>query len=44
MNLVGVGAGIAGLAGFLFVLNMVLTLVRGKRTEDPELLVPSGVA
>ena len=44
MNLVGVGASIAGLAGALFVVNMVLTLLRGKRTEDPEQLVPSGVA
>ena len=44
MNLVGVGAGIAGVAGFLFVLNMVLTLLAGRRTEDPELLAPSGVA
>jgi cytochrome c oxidase subunit 1 len=44
MNLVGVGASIAGLAGGLFILNIVLTLLRGERTEDPELLVPSGVA
>ena len=44
MNLVGVGAGIAGLAGALFIVNMVLTLLRGRRTEDPALLTPSGVA
>lgn len=44
MNLVGVGAGLAGTAGFLFILNIVLTLLRGRRTEDPELLVPAGVA
>jgi cytochrome c oxidase subunit 1 len=44
MNLVGVGAGIAGLAGALFILNMVMTLLRGERTDDPERLVPSGVA
>lgn len=44
MNLVGVGASIAGVAGFLFILNMVLTLLRGRRTEEPELLVPTGVA
>lgn len=43
MNLVGVGAGIAGVAGLLFILNMVLTLLAGRRTEDPESLVPSGV-
>ena len=44
MNLVGVGAGLAGIGGFLFVLNMVLTLLRGRRTDDPTLLAPSGVA
>jgi cytochrome c oxidase subunit 1 len=44
MNLVGAGAGIAGIAGFLFILNMVLTLVAGKRTDDPDRLVPSAVA
>jgi cytochrome c oxidase subunit 1 len=44
MNLVGVGASLAGLGGLLFILNMVLTLLRGRRTEDPELLVPSAVA
>jgi cytochrome c oxidase subunit I len=43
MNLVGVGAAVAGVAGFLFVLNMVLTLVIGKRTDDPERLAPAGV-
>ncbi|MEX2646662.1 MAG: cbb3-type cytochrome c oxidase subunit I [Gaiellaceae bacterium] len=43
MNLVGIGAGLAGIAGFLFILNMVLTLLRGKRTEDPALLIPAGV-
>jgi cytochrome c oxidase subunit 1 len=44
MNLVGAGAGIAGLAGVLFILNMVLTLLRGERTDDPERLAPSGAA
>jgi cytochrome c oxidase subunit I len=44
MNLVGVGAAIAGIAGFLFILNMVLTLVVGRRTDDPDRLVPSGLA
>ena len=44
MNLVGIGAGIAGTAGALFILNMVLTLLRGRRTEDPALLAPSGIA
>jgi heme/copper-type cytochrome/quinol oxidase subunit 1 len=43
MNLVGIGAGLAGIAGFLFVLNMVLTLLAGRRTEEPEQLVPAGV-
>jgi hypothetical protein len=44
MNLVGVGAALAGTGGTLFILNMVLTLLRGRRTEDPLRLAPSGVA
>lgn len=44
MNLVGVGASLAGLGGALFIVNMVLTLLVGRRTEDPERLVPSAVA
>ena len=35
---------LAGTAGALFIVNMVLTLLRGRRTEDPALLAPSGVA
>ena len=41
MNIAGVGGGLASLAGALFIVLMVLTLVRGKRTDDPERLVPS---
>ena len=41
MNIAGVGAGVASLAGALFIFLMVMTLIRGKRTEDPERLVPS---
>jgi cytochrome c oxidase subunit I len=41
MDLAGVGAGLASFAGALFVILMVMTLVRGKRTVDPERLVPS---
>jgi cytochrome c oxidase subunit 1 len=44
MNLVGVGAGLAGLAGALFIVNMVLTLLRGERTEDPARIAPTGIA
>ena len=42
MNLMGISASIAGTAGALFVVIMVMTLLRGRRTEDPALLVPSG--
>lgn len=41
MNLAGVGAGIASLAGALFIFLMVATLLAGKRTDDPQRLVPS---
>lgn len=41
MNIAGFGASVAGLAGALFVVLMVLTLLVGKRTDDPERLVPS---
>ena len=41
MNIAGVGGGLASFAGALFIVLMVLTLVRGKRTDDPERLVPS---
>ncbi len=44
MNIAGVGAGLSSFAGALFVVLMVLTLVVGKRTDDPERLVPSAVA
>lgn len=43
MNIVGVGAGLAAAAGALFILNMVLTLIVGRKTDDPERLVPSAV-
>jgi cytochrome c oxidase subunit 1 len=36
MDLMGVAGGIAGLGGALFVVIMVMTLVRGRRTEDPD--------
>lgn len=35
MDLMGVAGGIAGLGGALFVVIMVMTLLRGKRTQDP---------
>jgi len=35
MDLMGVAGAIAGLGGALFVVIMVMTLVRGKRTDDP---------
>jgi cytochrome c oxidase subunit 1 len=43
MNLNGIAAGLAGLGGALFVVIMVMTLLAGKRTEDPDLLVPSAL-
>ena len=43
MNIAGVGATIAGLAGGLFVVIMVMTLLLGKRTDDPERLVPGAL-
>jgi cytochrome c oxidase subunit 1 len=42
-NMIGVGAGIAGLFGALFIVNMVMTLLFGKVTDDGEELVPSAV-
>jgi len=44
MNIAGAGVGLVSLAGGLFIVLMVATLVAGKRTEDPERLVPSGIA
>ncbi len=44
MNIAGVGVAMAALSGAIFVVIMVLTLLAGKRTEDPERLVPSAVA
>jgi cytochrome c oxidase subunit 1 len=41
MNLMGVAGGIAGLAGALFVVIMVMTILRGKRTDDPAELAVS---
>ena len=43
MNIAGVGVGLAALSGALFVVIMVLTLLVGKRTDDPARLVPSAV-
>ncbi len=42
LNLVGVGAGIAAAGGALFIVVMVMTLLRGERTDDPARLAPSG--
>jgi cytochrome c oxidase subunit I len=41
MDLMGVAGALAGLGGALFVLIMVMTLLRGRRTDDPALLTPS---
>lgn len=41
MNLMGVAGALAGLGGALFVVIMVMTLLRGRRTDDPALLTPS---
>lgn len=43
MNIAGVGVGLAAISGALFVVLMVLTLLAGKRTDDPARLVPSAV-
>jgi cytochrome c oxidase subunit 1 len=43
MDLMGVAGALAGLGGALFVVIMVMTLLRGKRTDDPALLTPSAV-
>jgi cytochrome c oxidase subunit 1 len=42
LNLVGIGAGLAAAGGALFVVLMVMTLLRGERTDDPARLVPAG--
>jgi cytochrome c oxidase subunit 1 len=42
MNFAGVGVALAAVAGGLFIVIMVMTLVAGKRTEVPEELVPAG--
>jgi len=44
MNIAGFGAGLSGVAGALFVVIMVATLLIGKRTDDPAELAPSGLA
>jgi cytochrome c oxidase subunit 1 len=41
MDMMGVAGGIAGIGGALFVAIMVMTLVRGRRTEDPAELAAS---
>jgi cytochrome c oxidase subunit 1 len=43
MDIAGAGVIISGLAGGLFILIMVATLLVGKRTEEPEELVPYAV-
>ncbi len=43
MNLNGIAAGVTGLAGALFIVIMVMTLLVGKRTDDPEELAPLAV-
>jgi cytochrome c oxidase subunit 1 len=40
MDIAGAGVAITGTAGGLFILIMVMTLLRGRRSEDPDLLVP----
>lgn len=40
MNIAGVGVAISATAGALFIVIMVMTLLRGRRTEDPDALVP----
>ena len=41
MDLMGVAGAVAGLGGALFVVIMVMTLLRGKRTESPDELAIS---
>ena len=41
--MIGAGAGLASLFGVLFIVNMVMTLLFGKVSDDPEELVPSAV-
>ena len=43
MDIAGAGVIISGVAGGLFILIMVATLLIGKRTEEPEELVPYAV-
>jgi len=43
MNIAGVGVALAALAGALFVVVMVLTLLAGRRSDDPLRLAPSAV-
>jgi hypothetical protein len=42
MNFAGVGVALAAVAGSLFILIMVMSLLAGKRTDVPEELVPAG--
>ena len=42
MDLMGVAGGVAGLGGALFVVIMVMTLLFGKRTDDPRELALDG--
>jgi cytochrome c oxidase subunit 1 len=40
MNIAGAGVALLGATGGLFILIMVMTLLRGRRSEDPDVLVP----
>lgn len=43
MNIAGVGVALSALAGALFVVLMVLTLLAGRRSDDPSRLAPAAV-
>ena len=43
MNIAGVGSAMAAAAGGLFIVIMVMTLLVGKPTDKPELLIPAAV-
>lgn len=43
-NIAGAAAAVSGLAGALFVVVVVMTLLRGRRTEEPDRLLPQAAA
>jgi cytochrome c oxidase subunit 1 len=43
MNLAGIGSAFAGVTGSLFIVLMVLTLLKGKQTDNPDELMPSAL-